>query len=362
MKYKELLLIAVLLTSLSGCKEKTQTPPPIRPVVYQEVGFMGGENIRTFSGTAKTERVINLSFRSSGIITFFNLKIGQEVKKGDLLAQLDNVQARLNYESAISSQNSAASQMNTAKLNLERTRVLYEKGSLALSEYESAKNAYTTAKSGFESAQRKVGIEAEQIQFGYVYAPEDGIIAAVYAEIEENVSPGQSIAILNAGTDMEISLGLPEGVINNINTGMDVSINFPVLGEDNFKGRVTEVSPSVDINTATYPVRVVVTTPSEAIKAGMAANVTFRFANDEESARQLVVPPISVGEDGNGRFVFLLEEDADKVTARKQYIEIGDLSSEGFAVLDGLSRGDKVAIAGLLTLLDGQQVRLQEGL
>ncbi len=359
MEFKKIGILLGIAAVLICCKEEKPEPPPIRPVLYQEVGYLGGENTRTFSGTAKTERVINLSFRSSGIIVFFDLKIGQIVKKGDLLAQLDNVQARLNYESAISSQNSAASQMNTAKLSLDRTRVLYEKGSLSLSEYEGAKNSYKTAQASYESAKRKVGIEAEQIQFGYLYAPEDGIIAAVNAEIEENVSPGQNIAVQNAGTDMEISLGLPESVINRVSRDMIVSINFPVLGEQNFRGNVTEVSPSVDINTATYPVRIVVTTPSEEIRAGMAANVTFDFASDESAQKQLVVPPISVGEDGDGRFVFLLEQEAEKTTAHKQYIEVGNLSSEGFTVLDGLSFGDKIATAGLQTLLDGQEVKLQ---
>ena len=359
MKYGTVLIILGLVFLSSSCKEKEKEPIAIRPVLYQEVGYMGGANTRTFSGTAKTERVINLSFRNSGIIVFFDLKIGQVVKKGDLLARLDNVQARLNYESAISSQNSAASQMNTSKLNLDRTRVLYEKGSLALSDYENAKNSYKTAQASFESSQRKVDIEAEQIQFGYLYAPEDGIIASVDAEIEENVSPGELIAVLNAGTDMEISLGLPESVINRVSQGMEVTINFPVLGDENFKGRITEVSPSIDNNTATYPLRIVVTTPSETIRAGMAANVTFEFATEQGAEKVLVVPPISVGEDGNGRFVFLLQGEAEKTTAKKQYIEVGSLSSEGFTVLEGLSLGDKIATAGLQTLLDGQEVKIQ---
>ncbi|MGB5360853.1 MAG: efflux RND transporter periplasmic adaptor subunit [Eudoraea sp.] len=359
MKRKGLIILTVTLLSLSSCKEKVVEPAPVRPVIYQEVGYLGGDDQRTFSGTAKTERVINLSFRSSGIITLFNLKIGQLVKKGDLLAKLDNVQARLNYESAISAQNSAASEMNTAKLSLQRTKVLYEKGSLSLSEYESAKNAYKTAQAGFESAKRKVGIEAEQIKFGFLYAPEDGIIAAVNAEIEENVSPGQNIAVLNAGTEMEISLGLPESIINRVNQGMGVIIEFPVLTDAKFSGVVTEVSPSVDINTATYPVRIVVKIPSTEIRSGMAANITFQFEADKNQPKQLVVPPISVGEDGNGRFVFLIKEEADKTTVHKQYIKVGALSSEGFAIMDGLSLGDKIATAGLQTLLHGQEVRLQ---
>ncbi|MCE2613262.1 efflux RND transporter periplasmic adaptor subunit [Flavobacteriaceae bacterium D16] len=360
MKYKSLIVLSGLLLLGVSCKEKQEEKPaPVRPVLYEEVGYFGGENIRTFSGTARTERIINLSFRSSGIITVFNIKIGQEVKKGDLLAHLDNVQARLGYESAVSAQNSAESQMNTAKLSLERTRVLYEKGSVSLSEYESAKNSYKTAQASFESAQRKVGIEQEQIRYGFLYAPEDGIIAAVNAEIEENVNAGQNIAVLNAGTDMEISLGLPESIIPRISNDMLVKIDFPVLTDTSFSGVVTEVSPSVDANTATYPVRIVVTNPSEAIRSGMAANVTFDLGALNNGAKRLVVPPISVGEDGEGRFVFVLNESDSKVTVEKKYISVGNLSSQGFTVIKGLSVGDKIATAGLQTLLDGQEVRIQ---
>lgn len=342
-----------------SCKEKVvEQPQRVRPVVYEQVGYLGGDEMRTFSGTAQTEKEINLSFRSNGFIVFLNLKVGQKVKKGDLLAQLDNVQARLNYESAVSSLNSAASQMNTTKLALERTRQLYQKGSLSLSEYENAKNAYKTAQASYESAQRKVSIEAEQIQYGYIYAPQDGIIAAVDAEVEENVSSGHHVAILNAGTEMEISLGLPERIINQVRSGMEVLIDFPVLGEASFQGRVTEVSPAVDINTAIYPVKVMVTSPSEKIRAGMAANVSFNFRPDLGQTRKLVVPTIAVGEDGNGRFVFLLKEEEGKVRVHKQYIDVGPLSSEGFAVDQGLSFGDKIATAGLQTMLDGQEVQL----
>lgn len=358
MKFKGVYIITILVLLFTSCKDKeVEKEPPIRPVLYQEVGYLGGDNSRTFSGTARTEKVINLSFRSNGIITQFNLKVGQQVRKGDLLAKLDNVQARLNYESAISAKNSAASQMNTAKLSLERTRILYEKGSLSLSEYESAKNSYETAQASFESSQRKIGIEQEQIRYGFLYAPEDGIIAAVEAEIEENVTPGQNIAVLNAGTEMEIALGLPESVINRVQRDMNVNINFPVLEKETFSGTVTEVSPSVDSNTATYPVRIVLNNSTEQIRSGMAANITFNFGEEEKGTRQLVVPPISVGEDGEGRFVFLLNEAGDKTTVSKKYISVGELSSEGFVITKGLSLGDKVATAGLQTLLEGQVVR-----
>lgn len=359
-KLIQLFCMAIITGAICSCsEEKKEAEKFVRPVKYHEVGYLGGEKIRTFSGTAKTEKIINLSFRNTGIITEFNIKLGKQVKKGDLLAKLDNVQSRLSYEQSISQLNSAESQMNTAKLSLNRVRSLFEKGSASLSEFESAKNAYNNAEQSYESAKRGVDIQREQIRYGYLYAPEDGVIGAVSAEIDENVSPGQAVATLNAGTDMEITLGLPESVINGVKVNMNVDVSFSSLPNDQFKAKVTEVAPAVDPNTATYPVRVTVTNPSDDIKSGMAANVTFDFGDREANGTTLVVPANAVGEDSNGRFVFLIEGEGDVGTVKKQSIDIGDLTTEGFEIRSGLSFGKRIATAGLQTLLDGQEVKLQ---
>jgi len=347
----------VLLFSCS--EEKKEDKKLIRPVKYQEVSYLGGEKIRTFSGTAKTDKIINLSFRNTGIITQFDIKLGQKVQKGQLLAKLDNVQSRLAYEQSITQLNSAASQMNTAKLSLNRVRSLYEKGSSSLSDYEAAKNAYKTAQESHESAKRGVSIQQEQIRYGYLYVPENGVIAAVTSEIDENVSAGQTVATLNAGTAMEITLGIPESAINGVKENMIVDVTFSSLNDTTFKATVTEVAPAVDSNTATYPVRVTVTNPSDSIKSGMAANVTFNFGDNKTTSKTLVVPTHAVGEDSNGRFVFIIEGDNTKAIAKKQTVTVGSLSTEGFEIKSGLSAGQKIATAGLQTLLDGQEVRLQ---
>ena len=330
----------------------------LRPVRYSEVGYVGGDKSRSFSGTAKTEKIINLSFRSSGIVTKLDMKLGQKVRKNDLLGTLDNVSARLNYESAIESKNSSESQMNTAKLALNRVRTLYEKGSSSLSDYEDAKNSYRTAVASFESSKRSVAIQQDQIRFGYLYAPEDGVIASVSGEVDENVSPGQTIGVLNAGSAIEISLGLPESVINAVKKDMKVRVSFTAIPEENFNAVVTEVAPAVDQNTSTYPVTVMVTDKDDRIKSGMAASVNFEFVSESLDKKTMVVPANAVGEDGNGRFVFIIEESDEMTTVNKQPITIGNLTPEGFEVVSGLQIGQKIATAGLQTLLDGQEVKL----
>ncbi|WP_299523027.1 efflux RND transporter periplasmic adaptor subunit [Winogradskyella sp.] len=351
--------ILVLVILLSSCGEKeVKEDVVLRPVKYTEVGYLGGEKARQFSGTAKTEKIINLSFRSSGIITKFDMKLGQDVKKGQLLGTLDNVAARLNYEASIESKNSAESQMNTAKLSLNRMRTLYEKGSASLSDYEAAKNSYRTAVASFESSKRSVAIQQDQIRFGYLYAPEDGVIASVAAEVDENVSPGQIVGVLNAGTAIEISLGLPESVINAVKKGMKVKVSFTAIEGETFNAVITEVAPALDANTSTYPITVTVTDSDERIKSGMAADVLFEFVDEDLARKMLVIPANAVGEDADGRFVFLVEGDKDKATVKKQIITIGNLTADGFEVKSGLNAGQKIATAGLQTLLDGQEVKL----
>lgn len=353
------LCLIIFLIIFSCGEEKKTVEKFVRPVKYQEVNYLGGGKVRTFSGTAQTDKIIGLSFRNSGIITLFNIKLGQKVKKGQLLAKLDNVQSRLTYEQAVTQLNSAASQMNTAKLSLNRVRSLYEKGSTSLSDYESAKNAYKTAQESYKSAKRGVDIQQEQIRYGYLYAPEDGVIAAVTSEIDENVNAGQAVATLNAGKDMEITLGIPESVINGVKQNMSVDVDFSSLPDKSFKAKVTEIAPAADTNTSTYPVRVTIENPSDAIKSGMAANITFDFSENKTNETILVVPANAVGEDSNGRFVFLVEETGEITKVKKHKITIGNLTAEGFEIKSGLKAGQKIATAGLQTLLDGQEVRLQ---
>lgn len=353
-------LFAVLLVT-QACGDEPPPPQVLRPIQAMEVGYAAQGITRTFSGTAQTDKVVNLSFRNTGIITAFNIRLGQRVRKGDLLAELDNVQARLAHEQALSALNSAASQMNTAKLALDRVRALYEKGSASLSDYENAKNSFRTAEASHESAQRSVDIQEEQMRYGYIYAPENGTIASVYAEVDENVGAGQAVAVLNAGTTMEIALGLPESIINQIVQGMMVDVTFPSLPNRTYAGTVTEVSPSVDPQTATYPVRVALMDNGEDVRSGMTANVTVTFGSPASAPNTLIVPARAVGEDADGRFVFLLDESSNDAvaTVRKQHIEIGALTAGGFEVVSGLEVGQQIATAGLQTLLNGQQVRIQ---
>ncbi len=359
---KYILLSAFIFLTLNACKKEVEKKEEVlRPVRYETVGALGVQKTRTFSGIAKAGDKIELSFRSSGIISKVNVSKGQKVKKGDLIAKLDNVEANLAYEQTISALNSAKSAMNTAKSELDRMKSLYEKGSKSLSEYEKTKNSYQNALSQYESAKRNKGIQATQLSYGVITAPKDGLIADTEGGVGERVSAGHQFAILNAGDQMKIEVGLPENVVNTVKTGMKTVIAFSSLDQKTFDGTVLEVAPTVDDDAATYTTSIGIDTPTADIKPGMAAKVTFNFENAETASdNSIIIPVKSVGEDGDGNFVYVIEsEDGVTGVIKKQTIEIGELTTAGFKVKKGLSEGQKIATAGLQTLLEGQKVKLQ---
>lgn len=357
--YQTLILAVLILSSACSDKKEVVQKEKLRPVKYAEVSYSGIGQVRTFNGTARSDEEINLSFRTSGILTTLNISAGQKVLKGELLAQIDNSEARLSLEQSISSLNSSKANLNTSTSTLERTRTLFEKGSASLSDYENAKSSFASAKANYESAKRSVEIQKKQVGYGIIYAPADGIIAAKNVENNENVSSGSVIAILNAGTFMEIRLGMPENVINRVQKGMKVSAKFPALQGKAFDGIVNEIAPSVESGTATYPVQIKLSGETANIKSGMAANITFTFPKTDNQ-EMLIVPISAVGSDSKGNFVYLIEKQNGSVgLIKKQHFTIGELSPIGFEVVKGLKPGQIVATAGLQTLLDGQKVSLK---
>ncbi|WP_346883869.1 efflux RND transporter periplasmic adaptor subunit [uncultured Algibacter sp.] len=359
-QFIKIISFLVIVGFQTSCSEdKKQDPRKPKLVKYQQIGWSNNTSNTSYSGIAQKNLVIDLSFKNNGTITKLDVELGQKVKKGALIATLDNVASRLAYEQSLTHQNALKSNLTTAKSALERARTLYEKGSASLSDFEQAKNAFRSASENYESSKRAVSIQQEQINYGYIYAPHDGIISAVHSEINENVAPGQAIATLNAGDTMEIEIGVPESTINTITKGDKTTIKFSAIPDTSFSGTVTEVSPALSAQSATYPVRVTLDDSQESIKSGMAATVTFSESETKTIQRKLVIPAQAVGEDYNGKYVFLIIENDSTMMVKKHPVTIGALTRNGFEIQSGISNGDRVATAGLHTLLDGQKIRLQ---
>lgn len=345
---------------LISCDKKEETSEEIiRPVRYQQVFLSGGEQTRTFSGVSKAGTEAKLSFRVGEVIDSLNVnKIGQKVKKGKLIASLDDSDARLNYEKALSALRNAETQKENAKSNLDRVKGLYENNNVSLSEYESAKDQYATANSSFKTEKNNVDLKKRELSYYKLYAPMDGIIVEVPVEKNEQVSPGQIVAVISSENDMEITVGMPEAFIPRVKSGDKVAVRFSSLPDRAFDGIVSEVSFAAGSESSTYPVIIKIQHTSDDIRPGMPADVTFRFISGEKQER-LVVPANAVGEDNEGNFVFTVTETENSMAiVNKKKVTVGNLTREGFEISKGLQDGDLVVTAGIANLTEGMKVRL----
>ncbi|ANQ51805.2 efflux RND transporter periplasmic adaptor subunit [Flammeovirga sp. MY04] len=358
---KNITMISLFLTAFifnTGCQEeKQETVETIRSVRYTEVKNTTLSNNTIYSGKATADQEMELSFRNNGIITKKLVKVGQKVKKGKLLMQLDNIQAQLSYEQSLAALNAAKSEMFTAKSEYERGRKLYEQGNYTLSKYETVKNAYENATNQLTSAERKLAIDKEQILNGYIYAPKDAVVAEVEANLNETVSSGQKVMVLNAGNEMNVVVGVSESSINEITNGLTAYLNFRSIDEK-LKGEVIEVSPIVNKENATFPVKIRIQNPTNSIHPGMAAEVKFNLG-DLASDYNIVLPLSAVGEDEKGNFVYFIKDRKNDLgLVGKEYVQVGELTDEGILITDGIEQGQLIITAGLQTLIQGQTVKL----
>ncbi|MEL7003900.1 MAG: efflux RND transporter periplasmic adaptor subunit [Bacteroidota bacterium] len=353
--YLSTLLFMAIAACLLSCSETAKKAEVIKPVKYEEVAFKGGIEKRSFTGVSQSGSETNLSFRISGLILKLDVNIGDRVRKGKLLAELDKKDIQLSYQQEKASVQSARIQMETSKSNLQRTKELYQSESSSLDDYEDAKSAFANAKSSYETAVKSLDLIGSQFEYAKIVAPITGVVSAVNSEVNEYVQAGSTIVIMDAeDANIEINVGVPELYISKIKNGdaVDVEIN-----DQTMTGTVTEVGFSAS-GAAVFPVIIQLNSVNSELRPGMPSAATFTFGS-KDTEQYLVVPIYAVGEDDKGNFVFVIESAEDSTTVvRKQHIQIGDLTDEGFRLLEGLDQGQKIATAGLQTLLDGQKVKL----
>ncbi|MEQ6120009.1 efflux RND transporter periplasmic adaptor subunit [Reichenbachiella sp. MALMAid0571] len=358
-KIKNTCLAFLSLILLYGCGNSGEEKKAalIKPIKYGIVESVGGLTIRTFNGITQSGSETNLSFRTGGLITNLDVAVGQRLRKGQLLAQLDQTDALLAFEQAQLDVANAKVQLETASSSFERIKQLYQTNNASLSDYERAKSSLSNAQGSYEISLKRLDKQRSQLSYTTITAPMSGIVSSVKVETNEVIRSGQTILVMSRenADDIETQVGVPEKYISQIKQGSPTKIRIPTLSSD-FDGVIAEVGYSS--SGGTYPVITSLTNPVDEVRPGMPVEVTFTFG-DETQERQLLVPVKAVGEDEIGQFVYILSPVDDEVyIAKKTTVEIGNLTSGGFIVRSGLMQDQIVAVAGLRTLYDGMKVSL----
>lgn len=355
--------VLMVMSAVPGCSgDKPESEPVIRPVRTMTVYSTGAGRTRTFSGTAEAGIEASLSFKVAGTVREVPVKVGDRVEKGDLLAALDPADYRLQVQEAEASLTRAQAESRNARSDYDRVRSLYENNNASRNDLDAARAGAESAEAQMKSAEKRLEQARLHLSYTRLSAPMAGAVSSVDVEVNENVAVGTPVVQLTGGSDIEVKVSVPEALISSIREGDPATVEFDALSSgQSMTGTVTEVGVSTGRGATTYPVTVRLEGNPDEIRPGMTAQVQLRFPGSGDKDRFLV-PPGAVGEDREGRFVFLAEAAGEGMgVVKRREVEVGGLTDEGLEILSGLEEGDLLVTAGVNKLQDGTRVRIDTG-
>ena len=345
---------------LSGCAEEVEEQEaPLRPVRFIEAVQSGTAQQLTFAGTSHAGLESRLSFKVSGTLKRKKIKVGDQVKKGQLLLALDPQDYQVSLQQAQANLNSAKAAQRNAEANYDRTRLLYENNNASATDLDAARANSDSAKANVVSSTQQVANARNQLKYTELRAPDDCAVATVDVRENENVNPAQQVAQLNCGKEPKVQFTVPEVYISQVQAGDLATVTFDAVPNNSYEARITEVGVAASAGAA-FPMTVKLVKQDSTIRAGMAASVRLNLAERDADEKVIYVPSNAVAADQNGRFVWIVLDSGEAGVGKiaRRDVEVGKLTARGMELLSGVETGDKVVIAGTDFMSEGLRVKM----
>lgn len=361
--FKMLFILCALLAA-AGCSEPVEKKDPIRPVRAFKIMSGSDAKVRSFPGKVEANREVSLAFRIPGQVVDIQVKEGDFVTKGQLIAKLDQRDIRATVADLSAKLAGARSVLNEARLNYERNKELLASDTIAQAAFDTAKSNFESSRASALSLEQELKKARLNLQYTQLTAPFSGTIAMVSADTHEYVQAKESIVQLEDVSALDVSVNVPENLWMQGFRGEAAGLNEVTASFESLPGKVfpltlKEFQTKANTQTQTYEVTFTMANPGNlGIHPGMTAEVRASLSQGGE-ARFVSVPFSCVtGTPGNGKYVWIVR---DKGTVHKQPVTTGRITDDMMVIKKGLSQGDTVVSAGVDYLCEGQKVRVLEG-
>ncbi len=346
------LLASTLLCSsllMTGCAEQNSGEPaekPLRPVRVIEVAPSNTSFGKEFIAVADAAQKADLAFKVAGKLVQFPVNQGDQVKKGQVLARLDDSDFQIQFREAKSS-------FDKARSDLNRGNKLFKTNTISKADIDQLKAQFNSAKAQLDTAKNN-------LDYTRLTAPFNGIIARKYTENFQEVNAKEAIIALHDVSRINLKIDIPESIMINAREAPPrITARFDALEGQSFDLKFEEVATQPDEITKTYEVTLSMPAPEGYnILPGMTARVRASRAESELAQAKIFLPAKVVLQDSAGNFVYTVRDNKDgSATVVKTQVDAGDISQLGIEILSGVSTGDLVLSAGMSKVSDGMKVR-----
>lgn len=364
MKTQKNFIVAFLLSVLffGGCGEElTVEKPEVSLVKAIQIGSVSNSVEKSFPGKASAAQEANLSFRVSGPLIQFPVKVGDEVRKGDLLARIDPRDFEVRLNNAKGQLTRAMAALKLAKMEYARVQRTWQqdRGAVSESMLDQKRENYHQIKAEMQSLEASVTAAEDALSYTKLRAPFTGIVVKTFVENFEDVQAKIPVVRLIDIANIEFTVDIPEDYISQIPQVEKVLIQFDIYPVREFSARIKKIGKEASKTTRTYPVTLVMAQPEDfRIYPGMAGRARFASGAIPKKLNLAIEIPLSAIFKGSeeGDFVWIINPESRTINRRQ--VKLGDLTQNGVTVLEGLASGEWIVTAGVNSLSDGQSVRI----
>jgi len=355
-----------------------QPAPEVATAVIARVYPAQAYAVLNASGYVVAQRKAAVSSKSTGRLAFLGVEEGSRLKKGEVLATLENEdlvaardQSAAQIKEAQAGLAQAQAELHDANLQFDRFKTLVAKDLVARQDYDTAVARRDKAVAGMAQAKARIntaraGLANSQaaLEYSYIRSPFDGVVLTKYAEVGEVVAPfGAAVNARAAVVTMAdlnslmVEADVAESNLDRVKLGQPCEITLDAIPNKRFPGQVHMIVPTADRSKATVLTKVKFLEMDDRILPEMSAKVAFLSRPLEAGERRprLAVPKAALVTRDGRAFAFLLEGHKVKLAPLILGPEMGDLVE----VEKGLKEGDKVVLKPPASLQDGSRVKVK---
>ncbi|HAT85540.1 MAG TPA: hypothetical protein DCS30_06080 [Rhizobiales bacterium] len=354
-KVRPSILILGALLALAGCMDQgTQEDADqtksnvVRPAKIITAKSSLNNLEKTFPGITEASRKSVLAFRVTGQISNFPALSGQELKKGTLIAKLDETP----FLNTLAERQAS---YDLAQTELKRSKALFEKKHLSKAGLDRVQSQFDIAAAALKRAKDDLGYTS-------LVAPYDGVVAQTQAERFQNIQAGVPIAEFHGNKNIDVTFNVPESLFlmldrDKAEENNEVSVAFDALPEHKFTAWYRKHESVPDVATRSFKVTVSMPRPTQlSVLPGMSVNVSFDLGKlvKQQAQKGLLIPLEAVFDQDGKRWVWKLN--ADNI-AKKTEVSVQGIDHGMLRVTDGLNEGDRLIAVGVTHIVEGQKVR-----
>ena len=348
------ILISILFAILSTSALPVLAEDTVLKVETIELTVVQLPRVRQLNGTLAPLRRTALAAEVGAAVTARPGQVGQRVKRGQILVQLDTASYALQVRWHRAQVELGRSQFDLAQRNFERARTLLQDNSLAQEAYDQAQADQVRARSLMRQAQ--VSLEQAQLDLARtaIRAPFAGEVIRLEVEVGELVAPGQPIAHLAATDTVKISAEVGANELAWLAPGLAVQIQ-PAPEIPSFDGTLAHIGRVADARSRRYPIEAYATAVPADLPLGSVAALTITTAASETG---VLLPTTALRRFSGATYAYALTAQGDETRVEQRQVEVGrELPGGLFFVVAGLAPGERVAASGTALLTAGKRVQ-----